>query len=142
MKLKFNLILYFSLIDPTKIDWEKFSILDLIKAGEEIWSQFNPTDVECQKRLICEIHQNSGDLGPTAEQIVDWFSYLSYTKVMTMPKKMQKIVNEYLEAADKGLEENVDCGNEYFRCKFSLKKLAKKYRNKKEKKRIIPRNYE
>ncbi|RXG54103.1 hypothetical protein Avbf_13242 [Armadillidium vulgare] len=72
---------YRSLFDPSMIDWEKFSILDLIKTGEEIWSQFNPSDVECQKRLICEIHQNSGDLGSTAEQIVDLFSYLSYKKL-------------------------------------------------------------
>lgn len=59
--------------DPYAIDWEKFSIIDWIAIGEEAWRKFDPADLECQKRLICEIHQNTSRFGAPAARLVDLF---------------------------------------------------------------------
>nr|XP_053633919.1 uncharacterized protein LOC128689584 [Cherax quadricarinatus] len=76
--------------DPYAIDWEKFSILDWIAIGEEAWRKFDPADLECQKRLICEIHQNTSRFGAPAARLVDLFSYLQYAEVLSLPTSSKR----------------------------------------------------
>ena len=61
--------------NPYHIDWEKFSILEMISLAEETWRKFDPANLDCQKRLICELHQNAFRLGFVAEKIVNAFRY-------------------------------------------------------------------
>ncbi|XP_063840142.1 uncharacterized protein LOC135088978 isoform X2 [Scylla paramamosain] len=113
--------------DPYAIDWEKFSIIDWIAIGEEAWRKFDPADLECQKRLICEIHQNTSRFGAPAARLVDVFSYLQYAEVLSLPDEIKALVEEYNDAADRGRNLQKDCGDVYTTCDFSVKKIMEKY---------------
>ncbi|XP_068216900.1 uncharacterized protein [Palaemon carinicauda] len=113
--------------DPYAIDWEKFSILDWIAIGEETWRKFDPADLECQKRLICEIHQNTSRFGTTASRLVDLFSYLQYAEVLSLPDEIKALIEEYNDAADRGRSLQKDCGEIYSTCDFSVKSIVDKY---------------
>ncbi|XP_045615291.1 uncharacterized protein [Procambarus clarkii] len=113
--------------DPYAIDWEKFSILDWIAIGEEAWRKFDPADLECQKRLICELHQNTSRFGTPAARLVDLFSYLQYAEVLSLPDEFKALIEEYNDAADRGRSLQKDCGEVYTTCDFSVKKIVDKY---------------
>ena len=59
--------------EPYGVDWNQFTILDFIAIAEEAYTKFNPADLECQKRLVCEIHQNASKFGHAAKTMVDIF---------------------------------------------------------------------
>ncbi|XP_050693181.1 uncharacterized protein LOC126983955 isoform X4 [Eriocheir sinensis] len=113
--------------DPYAIDWEKFSIIDWIAIGEEAWRKFDPADLECQKRLICEIHQNTSRFGVPAARLVDLFSYLQYAEVLSLPDEIKALIEEYNDAADRGRSIQKDCGDVYTTCDFSVKQIMEKY---------------
>jgi len=113
--------------DPYSIDWEKFSILDWISIGEETWNKFDPSDLDCQKRLICEVHQNTNKFGSAASRMVDLFSYLQYAEVLSLPDELKALVEDYLDAADRGRSMQKDCGEVFSSCDFSVKKMVDKY---------------
>jgi len=118
---------YSGSFDPYAIDWEKFNIIDWISIGEEAWRKFNPSDLDCQKRLICEVHQNTTKFGAAAARMVDLFSYLQYAEVLSLPDEFKALVEEYLDAADRGRSLQKDCGELYDSCDFSVKKMVDKY---------------
>ncbi|KAK7077602.1 hypothetical protein SK128_017540 [Halocaridina rubra] len=113
--------------DPYAIDWEKFSILDWIAIGEETWRKFDPSDLECQKRLICEVHQNTSRFGTTASRLIDLFSYLQYAEVLSLPDEIKALIEEYNDAADRGRSQQKECGEVYSTCDFSVKSIIDKY---------------
>lgn len=55
------------------MDWESLKILDYISMMEEMWRKLDVKDVNCQKRILCELHQNESALGPAASRIVNVF---------------------------------------------------------------------
>ncbi|XP_076045691.1 uncharacterized protein LOC143027929 [Oratosquilla oratoria] len=112
--------------DPYSIDWSQFSILDWIAIGQETWQNFEVADLECQKRLICEVHQNAERFGTTAKKMVDLLGYLELVEYLRLPDEVKAIVDEYLDAADRGRSSQKDCG-ELFTCPFSVKKMVEKY---------------
>ena len=57
-------------------DWEALSLSEWLSLLIETYNSFNPTDVECQKRFICDIHQKTKHLGPVAEELVHYFRYV------------------------------------------------------------------
>jgi len=116
-----------SSFDPYAINWEKFNIIDWISIGEEAYEKFNPSDLDCQKRLICEVHQNTDKFGPAAARMVDLFSYLQYTEVLSLPEEFKALVDEYLDAAARGRSVQKDCGVFYDSCDFSVKKMVEKF---------------
>ena len=61
-----NSRIFFRMFGGKLIDWESVSLEEWLSAFEEVLNNFDPSDPECQKRLICEIHQNTRELGPGA----------------------------------------------------------------------------
>lgn len=57
------------------MDWDSLKILDYISMMEEMWRKLDVHDTGCQKRILCEIHQNEKALGPAASKIVNAFGY-------------------------------------------------------------------
>jgi len=113
--------------DPYSIDWEKFSILDWISIGQETWEKFNPADADCQLRLICEVHQNTGKFGHAAQKMVDVFSYLQFIEVLSLPDEIKALVEEWLNAADRGRNGQKDCGEIFQTCDYSVNKIVDKF---------------
>jgi len=113
--------------DPYSIDWEKFSILDWISIGQETWEKFDPADADCQLRLICEVHQNTGKFGHAAQKMVDVFSYLQFIEVLSLPDEIKALVEEWLNAADRGRNGQKDCGEIFQTCDYSVNKIVDKF---------------
>ena len=55
------------------MDWDSMNILNYISIISDLWEKLDIKDVACQKRLLCELHQNESALGPAASRIVNVF---------------------------------------------------------------------
>lgn len=74
-------------------DWERFSVKDWLSVGEETFKKFDPSNIECQKRFICEIHRNTSELGYMAEKMVQLTRYDFIYKVRQNIYAMVIILN-------------------------------------------------
>jgi len=113
--------------NPYGMNWENLSILDWISMGQEAWDKFDPANLDCQKRLICEIHQNKAKLGPPAQTMVDIFGYLHYAEILSLPDELKMILEEYMEASEKGRTMQKDCQQLYMTCDFSMSGIINKF---------------
>lgn len=113
--------------DPYSAIWEKMSVLDWIAMAEEVYRNFDATSMDCQKRLVCELHQNENSWGTTARKMNDAFSYLQYMELLNLPSEMRLVLDEYMDAANKGRTSQKTCEEEYNTCQFSVKSLITKY---------------
>ncbi|KAL7640265.1 UNVERIFIED_CONTAM: hypothetical protein RMT77_009679 [Armadillidium vulgare] len=114
-------------IGLSEIDWEKLSIVDWISLGEETFRKFDPSNLECHKRVICEVHQNFKEFGTIAARFVDIFGYLKYVQILSLPESIKSLVDEFTDAADRGRSLNKDCGDMYDGCDYSIKSLYDRY---------------
>lgn len=55
------------------------------------------------------------------------YSYLQYAEVLSLPDEFKALVEEYLDAADRGRSLQKECGEVYNSCQFSVKKMVDKY---------------
>merc|ERR1712212_468288 len=95
--------------DPYSAIWEKMSVLDWIAMMEEMYRKFDATSMECQQRLVCELHQNENTWGTTARKMNDAFSYLQYLELLNLPTEVRVLLDDYLEAANKGRTSSDSC---------------------------------
>ena len=65
----------FNRSSDSPMDWDSLKIIDYISMMEEMWRKLDVHDTNCQKRILCEIHQNEKALGPAASKIVNAFGY-------------------------------------------------------------------
>jgi len=113
--------------NPYGINWESLSILDWISMGQEAWDKFDPANLECQKRLICEIHQNKSKFGGPANTMVEMFGYLHYAEILSLPDELKIILEEYMDASEKGRTMQKDCGEVFTACDFSMNGILSKF---------------
>ncbi|KAL7640267.1 UNVERIFIED_CONTAM: hypothetical protein RMT77_009681 [Armadillidium vulgare] len=109
------------------LDWETLSIVDWISLGEETFRKFEPSNLSCQTRLICELHQNVAKFGLLGEGVVKTFGYLKYLELFSIPDMLKNLFAEYTDAADKGRSLKKDCGDMYPECEFSVTQLYDRY---------------
>lgn len=107
--------------------FDKLSVLDWIAMMEEVYRKFDATSIDCQKRLVCELHQNENTWGSTARKMNDAFSYLQYFELLNLPEDLRGMLEEYLDAANKGRTSQAKCDDLYPTCEFSMKTLISKY---------------
>lgn len=113
--------------DPYSAIWDKLSVLDWIAMMEEVYRNFDATSMGCQQRLVCELHQNEATWGTTARKMNDAFSYLQYIELLNLPSEMRMLLDEYMDAANKGRTSQKTCEELFSSCKFSIKGLITKY---------------
>lgn len=104
------------------MDWDSLKILDYISMMEEMWRKLDVHDTGCQKRILCEIHQNEKALGPAASKIVNAFGYARYLSVLNIPDALKNMIDDYQDAADKGRSlQDKECKDVFDSCDFSVK---------------------
>ncbi|XP_043194804.1 keratin, type II cytoskeletal 1b-like isoform X1 [Amphibalanus amphitrite] len=113
--------------DPYSAVFDKLSILDWIAMMEEVYRNFDATKMECQQRIVCELHQNENTWGTTARKMNDAFSYLQYLELLNLPSEMRMLLDEYMDAANKGRTSQKTCEEMFSGCQFSIKNLITKY---------------
>lgn len=114
--------------DPYAVKWDQLNILDMLAMAEEVYRKFDYGNVDCQKRLICEMHQNDNRWGSAARKMTNAFGYLQYLELLNLPSDIRMVINEYVDAAQKGKSLNQkECADVFPSCDFSVKKLLEKY---------------
>ena len=135
---------FFNRSSDSPMDWDSLKIIDYISMMEEMWRKLDVHDTNCQKRILCEIHQNEKALGPAASKIVNAFGYAdnnyficttffincqlfhrSYTRYLSLfniPYPLKNMIDDYQDAADKGRSlHDKECKDVFDSCEFSVK---------------------
>lgn len=100
------------------------NIIQWISLLQDIYEKFDYNDLECQKRLICEVMKEPEYYGSAAEKFKNGFQYAKYLEVLSLPDDMRELLDEYLDANSKS-EGIKDCA-EFFQCPYSIKDSYKR----------------
>jgi hypothetical protein len=91
---------------------------------QDLYEKFDYNDLECQKRLICEVMREPEYYGSAAEKFKSGFQYAKYLEVLSLPDDMRELLDEYLDANARS-ESGKGC-EEYFQCPYSIKDSFKR----------------
>jgi hypothetical protein len=106
-------------------DFNALNILQWISMAQEAYEKFDVNDLECQKRLICEVMREPqfyGDFAKRAKSGFQWAGTLA--DLVALPDDVRELVDEYLDASSRS-ESQKEC-HEYFQCPFSIKETISK----------------
>eukprot|EP00094_Tigriopus_californicus_P003911 TCALIF_03765-PB protein Name:"Protein of unknown function" AED:0.05 eAED:0.05 QI:5/0.33/0.25/1/0.33/0.5/4/1842/192 len=90
----------------------------------DLYERFDYNDLECQKRLICEVMREPDYYGAAAEKFKAGFQYAKYLEVLSLPDDMRELLDEYLDANSRA-DQNKEC-EEFFQCPYSIKDSFKR----------------
>jgi hypothetical protein len=91
---------------------------------QEVYEKFDYNDLECQKRLVCEVLREPDYFGSTARKMKHGFQLARYLEVLNMPDDFRELLDEYLDASERANGQK-DC-NEFYQCPYSLKDSIKR----------------
>merc|ERR1712076_266254 len=91
--------------------WEGVNILQWISVLQDMYANFDYNDLDCQKRMICEVMKEPEFYGSVARKFKNGFAYAKYLELMNLP-------DEYLDANSRA-DQQKDCA-EFFQCPFSI----------------------
>lgn len=105
-------------------DFNSLNVIQWISLLQELYEKFDYNDLDCQKRLICEVMREPEYYGTVAEKFKSGFQYAKYLEVLSLPDDMRELLDEYLDANSRA-EQQKDCA-EFFQCPYSIKESMKK----------------
>lgn len=100
------------------------NIIQWISMLQDLYEKFDYNDLECQKRLICEVMREPEYYGSAAEKFKSGFQYAKYLEVLSLPDDMRELLDEYLDANSRS-DSGKGC-EEYFQCPYSIKDSFKR----------------
>jgi len=99
-------------------------VLQWISMLQEVYEKFDYNDVECQKRLICEVLKEEDYFGNVSRNLKSGFELAKYLEVMNLPDEFRELIDEYMDASERSLGQK-QC-EEFFECPYSLKESVKR----------------
>jgi hypothetical protein len=105
-------------------DFNSFNIIQWISMLQDLYEKFDYNDLECQKRLICEVMREPEYYGAAAKKFKTGFQYAKYLEVLSLPDDMRELLDEYLDANSRS-ESGKSC-DEFFKCPYSIKDSFKR----------------
>jgi hypothetical protein len=109
--------------DDASSNFDVLAVLRWIQVLQEMYSDFDYNDLECQKKIICEVMAEPEYYGSAAQKFKSGFRYARYLEAFSLPDELRELLDEYLDAnarADTGK----DC-SESFQCPYSIKNSVK-----------------
>lgn len=106
-------------------DFNAMNILSWISMMQDAYDNFDFNDLECQKRLICEVMREPeyfGTFAAKARTGFHWGGQLA--SMVSLPDDVRELVDEYLDASERS-SDNKQC-EEYFQCPYSIKNSIEK----------------
>jgi hypothetical protein len=100
------------------------NVLQWISMLQEVYEKFDYNDVECQKRLICEVLKEEDYFGDVSRNLKSGFELAKYLEVMNLPDEFRELLDEYMDASERSLGQK-QC-EEFFQCPYSLKDSVKR----------------
>lgn len=105
-------------------DFNSLNIIQWISMLQDLYEKFDYNDLDCQKRLICEVMREPEYYGTVAQKFKSGFQYAKYLEVLSLPDDMRELLDEYLDANARA-EQNKAC-EEFFQCPYSIRESMKK----------------
>jgi len=78
-------------------------VLQWISMLQEVYEKFDYNDVECQKRLICEVLKEEDYFGNVSRNLKSGFELAKYLEVMNLPDEFRELIDEYMDASERSL---------------------------------------
>merc|ERR1739846_143486 len=78
--------------------YQGMNIIQWISMLQDIYEKFDYNDLDCQKRLICEVMREPEYFGGMAKKFKNGFQYAKYLEVLSLPDDMRELLDEYLDA--------------------------------------------
>lgn len=100
------------------------NIIQWISMLQDVYEKFDYNDLDCQKRLICEVMREPEYYGTVARKFKTGFQYAKYLEVLNLPDDMRELLDEYLDANNRA-EQQKEC-EDFFTCPYSLKDSMKR----------------
>jgi len=105
-------------------DYNGLNIIQWISMLQDLYEKFDYNDLDCQKRLICEVMREPDYYGSMAQKFKSGFQYAKYLEVLSLPDDMRELLDEYLDANSRA-EQQKEC-TEFFQCPYSIKDSVKR----------------
>merc|ERR1711913_211521 len=105
-------------------DYNGLNIIQWISMLQDLYEKFDYNDLDCQKRLICEVMREPEYYGNMAQKFKSGFQYAKYLEVLSLPDDMRELLDEYLDANSRA-EQQKAC-EEFFQCPYSIKDSVKR----------------
>jgi len=105
--------------DDGPFEMSGLNIIQWISMLQDIYEKFDYNDLDCQKRLICEVMKEPEYYGNMAQKFKSGFQYAKYLEVLSLPDDMRELLDEYLDANNRA-EQQKAC-EEFFQCPYSIK---------------------
>jgi len=105
-------------------NYNGLNIIQWISMLQDLYESFDYNDLDCQKRLICEVMKEPEYYGSMAQKFKNGFQYAKYLEVLSLPDDMRELLDEYLDANSRA-DQNKAC-EEFFQCPYSIKDSAKR----------------
>jgi len=100
------------------------NVIQWISMLQEVYEKFDYNDLECQKKVICEVMRAPEAFGQVSQKMKSGFQLARYLEVLNMPDDFRELLDEYLDASERS-EGQKECA-EFFQCPYSLKDSVKK----------------
>jgi len=105
-------------------DFNGLNVIQWISMLQDVYEKFEYNDMECQKKLICEIVRDSETFGRTSGKVKQGFQLARYLELLNMPDDFRELLDEYIDASESASGQK-DC-DEFYQCSYSLKDSIKR----------------
>merc|ERR1712062_858135 len=100
------------------------NVIQWISMLQEVYEKFDYNDLECQKKLICEVMREPEYFGNMSSKLKSGFQMARYLEVLNMPDDFRELLDEYLDASERS--DGQKACEEFFQCPYSIKESVKR----------------
>merc|ERR1712223_410187 len=109
--------------DNNGYGYNTLSFLQLFLILKDLYEGFDYNDLDCQKKMICEVMKEPEYYGNVAQKIKTGFKYANYMEYVPLPDDIRELLDEYFDA-NALADEQKNC-EEFFHCPYSIKDSVK-----------------
>merc|ERR1712027_141266 len=77
------------------------NVIQWISMLQEVYEKFDYNDLECQKKLICEVMREPEYFGNMSSKLKSGFQMARYLEVLNMPDDFRELLDEYMDASER-----------------------------------------
>merc|ERR1712142_677141 len=105
-------------------DFNVMNVIQWISMLQEVYEKFDYNDLECQKKVICEVMKEPEYFGNMSGKLKSGFQMARYLEVLNMPDDFRELLDEYLDASERS--DGQKACEEFFQCPYSIKESVKR----------------
>merc|ERR1712025_821157 len=100
------------------------NVIQWISMLQEVYEKFDYNDLECQKKLICEVMREPEYFGNMSSKLKSGFQMARCLEVLNMPDDFRELLDEYMDASERS--DGQKACEEFFQCPYSIKESVKR----------------